>query len=63
MKNRRHTVGARPAFALLEMDIEIPEDVFDSPPMVKLQALTVDMLCIANASGLIFLLLPLLTDI
>lgn len=48
MDIRRNNVGAKPAFTLLEMDMEIPQDIFDHKSLVTLRECTIDMLCLAN---------------
>nr|BDO24660.1 sesquiterpene synthase [Collybia nuda] len=48
MDIRRNNVGAKPAFALLEMDMELPHEIFDHKSLITLRECTVDMLCLAN---------------
>ena len=45
---RRDTIGAKPSFALLELEMDLPDDVFNHPTLEKLRMLVVDMLCIGN---------------
>ncbi|KAJ6519123.1 terpenoid synthase [Mycena sanguinolenta] len=45
---RRNNLGAKPAFALLEMEMEMPQDVFEHSALAKLRQLSVDMICLAN---------------
>lgn len=45
---RRETIGSKPMFALLEMDMDLPDEVFYSPPIVQLTALCTDMMIVAN---------------
>ena len=52
MAVRRDTVGAKPSFALLEMDMEMPQEVFDHPTLTTLRDLTTDMLYLANVCSL-----------
>ena len=48
MAVRRDTVGAKPSFALLEMDMELPQEVFDHPTLATLRDIATDMLYLAN---------------
>jgi hypothetical protein len=48
MDLRRNNLGAKPAFALLEMDIEIPQAAYEHSAVVKLRQCAVDMICLAN---------------
>nr|GAT56737.1 predicted protein [Mycena chlorophos] len=48
MKLRRNTLGAKPAFALLEMNINVPDTLYDHPLLVNLRNLAVDMILLAN---------------
>lgn len=45
---RRNTIGARPSFAILEIDMDLPDEVFYDPTIVKLTALCIDMLILGN---------------
>ncbi|KAF7370354.1 hypothetical protein MSAN_00666800 [Mycena sanguinolenta] len=45
---RRNNLGAKPAFALLEMEMDMPQDIFEHSALVKLRQLSVDMICLAN---------------
>jgi len=45
---RRDTIGAKPSFALLELEMDLPDDVFNHPTLEKLRMLVIDMLCIGN---------------
>jgi hypothetical protein len=48
MDIRRNNLGAKPAFALLEMDMEIPQVIYDDARLVALRHWAVDMICLAN---------------
>ncbi|KAF4601745.1 terpene cyclase [Pleurotus pulmonarius] len=45
---RRETIGAKPAFAVGELYMNIPQEVIDHPVISKLSELCVDMLIIGN---------------
>ena len=45
---RRDTIGAKPSFAILELEMDLPDDVFNHPILEKLRVLVIDMLCIGN---------------
>ncbi|KAJ7621510.1 terpenoid synthase [Mycena polygramma] len=45
---RRNNLGAKPAFALLEMDVDIPENIYEDPALDTLRQCAVDMICLAN---------------
>ncbi|CAA7261880.1 unnamed protein product [Cyclocybe aegerita] len=48
MEVRRDTIGAKPSFALLEHDMELPDDVFYHPLLEKLREWAIDMLILGN---------------
>ncbi|KAF9525604.1 terpenoid synthase [Crepidotus variabilis] len=48
MDVRRETIGAKPSFALLEHDMELPEDVFNHPLLENLRTWAIDMLILGN---------------
>jgi hypothetical protein len=50
MQVRRDTIGAKPSFALLEHDMELPDEVFNHPLMHDLRMWCIDMLCLGNVS-------------
>jgi Delta6-protoilludene synthase len=50
MQLRRVTIGAKPSFALLEHDMELPDEVFNHPLIQDLRLWSTDMICLANAS-------------
>ena len=45
---RRETAGLRPAFAIIEIHMNIPPHVMDHPVIQKLTVLCIDMIAIAN---------------
>ncbi|KAF5365843.1 hypothetical protein D9757_012802 [Collybiopsis confluens] len=45
---RRNTIGAKPSFAVLELDMSLPDEVVHHPVIVKLRLLATDMLCLGN---------------
>ncbi|KAJ7737458.1 terpenoid synthase [Mycena maculata] len=45
---RRDTIGAKPSFALLEFDMNLPTDVIEHPTMVSLINTTIDLLILGN---------------
>jgi len=45
---RRETIGARPSFALLELDMTLPDEVLEHPVIVDLTTVTIDMLILGN---------------
>jgi len=45
---RRDTIGAKPSFAILELDMDLPDDVFNHPTLENLRTWVIDMLCIGN---------------
>jgi hypothetical protein len=51
MQVRRDTIGAKPSFALLEHDMELPDEVFNHPLMYDLRMWCIDMLCLGNVRG------------
>ena len=48
---RRENVGAKPSFALLEMDMNLPDEALEHPVMVDLTTWAIDMLIIGNVSA------------
>lgn len=51
---RRETIGAKPSFAILELDMDLPDDVFYHPTLENLRTWVIDMLCIGNVWTKIF---------
>ncbi|KAL0579187.1 hypothetical protein V5O48_002809 [Marasmius crinis-equi] len=45
---RRKTIGALPSFAVLEIHMNLPEEVFDDPVITRLADLAVDMIILTN---------------
>lgn len=54
MEVRRDTIGCKPSYAMLELEMDIPDDVFNHPTLESLRVWSTDMICIANVSILIF---------
>lgn len=48
---RRNTIGAKPSFALLELDMDLPDEVLAHPTIQSLSLATIDMLCLGNVSN------------
>lgn len=48
---RRETIGMRPAFAFLQFDMHIPDEVLEHPTIVQLQTLASDMVILGNVCG------------
>lgn len=53
---RRDTIGAKPSFAILELEMDLPDDVFSHPLLESLRLWVIDMLCIGNVSGILLTL-------
>lgn len=49
---RQDTIGAKPCFAVLEFDMDIPQHVMDDEVIQELVALTCDMITLSNVSSL-----------
>ena len=49
---RRETIGAKPAFALLELALDIPDDVMSHPAIEEMALASVDMIIIGNVSNI-----------
>jgi hypothetical protein len=47
---RRDTIGAKPSFAILELDMDLPDEVFKHPVMKELETLAIDMILLGNVS-------------
>lgn len=45
---RRDTIGAKPSFAILELEMDLPDEVFNHPVLENLRTWVIDMLCIGN---------------
>ncbi|TVY83697.1 Delta(6)-protoilludene synthase [Lachnellula suecica] len=45
---RRRTIGARPSFNILEMDMNVPDEVMGHPTIRELESLATDLTIIAN---------------
>lgn len=48
---RRDTIGAKPSFAILELEMELPDDVFNHPILENIRLWVIDMLCIGNVGS------------
>ncbi|KAA1470674.1 terpenoid synthase [Dentipellis sp. KUC8613] len=48
LKVRRDTIGAKPSYALLEFDMNLPDEVISHPILQELTYLSIDMLCLGN---------------
>jgi hypothetical protein len=53
---RRDTIGAKPSFAVLEFDMDLPNDVLKHPTMVSLTNTTIDLLILGNVGPIIILI-------
>jgi hypothetical protein len=47
---RRLTVGTRPSFRMVEIDMDIPEEVTEHPTILELELVLTDMVAIVNVS-------------
>jgi hypothetical protein len=45
---RRETIGCKPVFAFVELELEIPDDVFNHASLAHLRLWANEMICIAN---------------
>jgi hypothetical protein len=45
---RRDTIGTRPAFALLELDMNLPDEAVQHPVVEEMTVLATDMIILAN---------------
>ncbi|PMD27043.1 terpenoid synthase [Hyaloscypha hepaticicola] len=45
---RRRTIGAKPSFNILEMDMDLPDEVKYNPTILELELLAIDLTIIAN---------------
>lgn len=48
---RRLSSGGYPTVILYEMDLEIPDDVRRDPTIMKMETLSIELICIVNVSG------------
>lgn len=55
---RRHTMGAKPAFAFLAFDFDLPAHVFENPFMENLERWAADLLILSNVSQSITSTIP-----
>lgn len=47
---RRDTIGAKPSFTVMEMDMDLPDEVLDDPTIMNLTLWCIDMLILGNVS-------------
>lgn len=47
---RRDTIGAKPSFAVLELDLNLPQEVMDHPVIKEMEILSIDMIILGNVS-------------
>ena len=47
---RRDTIGAKPSFAILELDLNLPQEVLDHPVIKEMEILSTDMIILGNVS-------------
>ncbi len=48
LRLRRHTMGAKPAFAFLAFDFDLPAYVFEDPVVESLETWGADLLILSN---------------
>lgn len=48
---RRGTIASRPAFAIFELELDIPDEVYHHPVLESLRLGAIDMICIGNVSN------------
>jgi hypothetical protein len=53
---RRRTIGARPSFNILEMDMDLPDEIKYHHTILELELLAIDLTIIANVSSWSFVL-------
>ncbi len=51
---RRDTIGSRPAFALIELDMNLPDEAVEHPVIDEMIVLASDMIVLSNVSCAIF---------
>jgi hypothetical protein len=47
---RRDTIGAKPSFAILELDMNLPDEAVHHPVIEEMSSLTIDMILLGNVS-------------
>jgi len=52
---RRDTIGAKPAYGPLELELDLPDEVFYHPTIVELTDYITDMIFIDNVSSIFHL--------
>jgi Delta6-protoilludene synthase len=45
---RRDTIGAKPSFAILELDMDLPDEAVHHPVIEELSIVTIDMILLGN---------------
>ncbi|KAG6907098.1 hypothetical protein DXG01_010511 [Tephrocybe rancida] len=50
LHNRRQNIGARPSFAPMELDLDLPDHVFYHPVILELSVYITDLIILGNAS-------------
>lgn len=50
LENRRENIGAKPSFALLELDMNLPDEVVGHQAIVDLTTRAIDMIILGNVS-------------
>lgn len=45
---RRDTIGAKPSFAILELDMNLPDEAIHHPVIEELSILSIDMILLGN---------------
>ena len=52
-ENRRENIGARPSYVPMELDLDLPDEVFYHPVIVELSVHIADLIILDNVSNLI----------
>ena len=50
LEMRRENIGAKPSFALLELDMDLPEEIITHPVVEDLTTWAIDMIILGNVS-------------
>ena len=58
---RRWSIGAKPAFALLELALDMPDEVMSHPAIQEMVLTTIDMIILGNVRHICVTLPPRLT--
>jgi hypothetical protein len=59
---RRETIGTRPSFAMLQLDMDIPDDIMENPILSELEVCTTDMILLGNVRVLLVPPCPLCSN-